>query len=624
MDADYLSLAVWALSRVFVRPGKLRWDGAKMTTVKEEKEESTFFGGGGMGEEPSCGNDAMYKTMSSGDTTGNEWNTRAEIRSIREEINQGFYLTGNIVIPNMEDIVDEILLQPKHSSSESTSTGTSYEYNDAHSSNAHRFYLLNGLASGGGGTDDKIAPVTPSNNPRSPRSQQQSLALHGGPLTFGEIVHAGITSLGARTRILAEKEMVFHNPLFEQFVKAVSSKGFFSEKKKDERKKGDPAPSAVQAFLTPEEEQRRSKVLYEEKYRKVVNKFRSKLAAKAEANQPQQNYMQQFQYGPMHQQYAINHQQSPQYHGYQSNMIHNHPGAPQSMNISAATVADLQRRKRKVKIDKVRAGGRDGYALNQERGQMQQQMNYQKQHQLVQQQMQQNQQVQQHHQHTHVAYQPLHQVQLQQSPQRPPSQLQQPEQQKLSPPVKTQLKPPLGQWDTPKSQKHWPGDSTKSTLSTKFNFDSRASPFDKPTPNSKPPTPSRPNQSQSPSVLTQTETIPQPQPTPRLHEPESEDDELNQYEAEQLNADGNKLMQKKQFEEALEVYTAALKLCPSGPNSHVYYSNRSAAHLSLNDHASSIRDSESSLNLCPGYAKAHSRVSLIPLLCLTLSQPICF
>ena len=61
---------------------------------------------------------------------------------------------------------------------------------------------------------------------------------------------------------------------------------------------------------------------------------------------------------------------------------------------------------------------------------------------------------------------------------------------------------------------------------------------------------------------------------------------------------------------ALESYTAALSLCPAGPNSHVYYSNRSAAYLSLNNHAESIRDSERSLKLCPEYAKAHSRLGL--------------
>ena len=80
-------------------------------------------------------------------------------------------------------------------------------------------------------------------------------------------------------------------------------------------------------------------------------------------------------------------------------------------------------------------------------------------------------------------------------------------------------------------------------------------------------------------------------------------------------------MQMKQFEQALKSYSAALELSPAGPNSHVYFSNRSAAYLSLNDHARSIRDSESSLELCPEYAKAHSRVRTVCFKVFGLVQP---
>eukprot|EP00984_Skeletonema_dohrnii_P002699 scaffold937_cov81-Skeletonema_dohrnii-CCMP3373.AAC.2 len=69
-------------------------------------------------------------------------------------------------------------------------------------------------------------------------------------------------------------------------------------------------------------------------------------------------------------------------------------------------------------------------------------------------------------------------------------------------------------------------------------------------------------------------------------------------------------MQKKQFSQALELYTKALKISPAGPNSHVYYSNRSAAHLSLGDAESSILDSRLALTIRPDYTKAHSRLGL--------------
>jgi tetratricopeptide (TPR) repeat protein len=80
--------------------------------------------------------------------------------------------------------------------------------------------------------------------------------------------------------------------------------------------------------------------------------------------------------------------------------------------------------------------------------------------------------------------------------------------------------------------------------------------------------------------------------------------------AERLNAQGNELMQKKQFNQALELYTAALKISPAGPNSHVYYSNRAAAKLSLGDAESSIQDSISALTIRPDYVKAHTRLGL--------------
>eukprot|EP00956_Cyclotella_meneghiniana_P009609 scaffold13251_cov78-Cyclotella_meneghiniana.AAC.5 len=72
LDADYLSLAVWSLSRVFVRPGKLRWEEGRWIQLPHHQNKDGgkdggggvfVFGGGGMGEECSGGNDAMYRTV---------------------------------------------------------------------------------------------------------------------------------------------------------------------------------------------------------------------------------------------------------------------------------------------------------------------------------------------------------------------------------------------------------------------------------------------------------------------------------------------------------------------------------------------------------------------------------
>ena len=81
-------------------------------------------------------------------------------------------------------------------------------------------------------------------------------------------------------------------------------------------------------------------------------------------------------------------------------------------------------------------------------------------------------------------------------------------------------------------------------------------------------------------------------------------------EAERLKSAGNAHMQKKEYEQAVDAYTSALKLCPSGPSSHVYFSNRAAALLSMKSFEEATRDSERSLALKPDYAKAHARLGL--------------
>jgi tetratricopeptide (TPR) repeat protein len=68
-------------------------------------------------------------------------------------------------------------------------------------------------------------------------------------------------------------------------------------------------------------------------------------------------------------------------------------------------------------------------------------------------------------------------------------------------------------------------------------------------------------------------------------------------EAERPNSLGSSLMQQKQFQDALDTYTLAVNLAPAGPKSHVYYSNRSAAYLSLNMNERSIRDCVRSIAL---------------------------
>ena len=81
-------------------------------------------------------------------------------------------------------------------------------------------------------------------------------------------------------------------------------------------------------------------------------------------------------------------------------------------------------------------------------------------------------------------------------------------------------------------------------------------------------------------------------------------------EAEKLKSSGNAYMQKKQYDSALECYTQALRICPTGPQSHVYFSNRAAALLSMKKFKEAIIDSERALSLAPTYGKAHARLGL--------------
>jgi tetratricopeptide (TPR) repeat protein len=81
-------------------------------------------------------------------------------------------------------------------------------------------------------------------------------------------------------------------------------------------------------------------------------------------------------------------------------------------------------------------------------------------------------------------------------------------------------------------------------------------------------------------------------------------------QAEVLKSQGNAHMQKKEYVAALNCYTQALKLSPSGQQSHVYFSNRAAALLSMKKFDQAILDSERALALQPTYGKAHARLGL--------------
>jgi small glutamine-rich tetratricopeptide repeat-containing protein alpha len=81
-------------------------------------------------------------------------------------------------------------------------------------------------------------------------------------------------------------------------------------------------------------------------------------------------------------------------------------------------------------------------------------------------------------------------------------------------------------------------------------------------------------------------------------------------QAEELKVKGNTAINSKDFETAIKYYSEALKLCPDGPQSHVYFSNRAAAHCHLNRYQDAVDDCLSSVALSPDYVKAYSRLGL--------------
>lgn len=80
--------------------------------------------------------------------------------------------------------------------------------------------------------------------------------------------------------------------------------------------------------------------------------------------------------------------------------------------------------------------------------------------------------------------------------------------------------------------------------------------------------------------------------------------------AEEKKAAGNAAIAKKNYEEAVALYSEALALSASGPNSHIYYSNRAAAYCHLNNYQQAASDCERSVALNPTYVKAYSRLGL--------------
>ena len=83
--------------------------------------------------------------------------------------------------------------------------------------------------------------------------------------------------------------------------------------------------------------------------------------------------------------------------------------------------------------------------------------------------------------------------------------------------------------------------------------------------------------------------------------------EEQRKEAERLKNEGNELMKREQYSEALNLYSRAIDLDASNA---VYYCNRAAAHSKLNNHESALEDCKRAISNDPNYSKAYGRMGL--------------
>lgn len=73
--------------------------------------------------------------------------------------------------------------------------------------------------------------------------------------------------------------------------------------------------------------------------------------------------------------------------------------------------------------------------------------------------------------------------------------------------------------------------------------------------------------------------------------------------AAQFKDEGNKHLQAKEFDKAIACYTKAIEL---DPNDHAFYSNRSAAYLSLKNAEKALEDANSCVRVSKSWAKGYS------------------
>ena len=78
--------------------------------------------------------------------------------------------------------------------------------------------------------------------------------------------------------------------------------------------------------------------------------------------------------------------------------------------------------------------------------------------------------------------------------------------------------------------------------------------------------------------------------------------------AEAFKLEGNDKLQASDYAGAIACYDQAIEMSPSGPNTHIYLSNRAAAFTHLKDFDKASADCSAAIALKPDFAKAYSRL----------------
>ena len=78
---------------------------------------------------------------------------------------------------------------------------------------------------------------------------------------------------------------------------------------------------------------------------------------------------------------------------------------------------------------------------------------------------------------------------------------------------------------------------------------------------------------------------------------------------DEFKAEGNEWIQKREYAKAVASYTEAINACPTGDSTYIYYCNRAAAHLYLQNNEQAYEDCAITVGLNPSYPKGHARLA---------------